>query len=164
AAAAQGGSAAGTRGVPVFRSGHTPCAVAIRATAHGVCLLRNAANGRVLPAFRQTVGPIPFPEVTMTRKLLAAAVLFVLVGAVVAEEQPAPPLVTRTYDLKPILNARSRPADLTDTDAVIRLILQTVRVGELKPDGAYLIERENGLLEVRATEQAHGEIKDLLTA
>src|SRR5437667_19544 len=83
-------------------------------------------------------------------------------GPVVAAEQPAAPLVTKTYDLKPILNARSRPADLTDTDAVIRLILQTVRVGELKPGGAYLVERENGLLEVRTTEPAHGEIKDLL--
>jgi hypothetical protein len=100
----------------------------------------------------------------VVRTLLSAAVVFVLVGTILAEEQPAPPLVTKTYDLKPILNAKSRPADLTDTDSVIRLILQTLRVGELKPDGAYLIERENGLLEVRTTAGVHDEIKDLLDA
>jgi hypothetical protein len=88
-----------------------------------------------------------------------------------AAAQVAPPadpdkLVTRSYDLKPILGARLSGTDLTGPDDVVRLILETLRVGELKPgtDGPQVVERDGGKLEVRATEKVQGEIKDLLDA
>src|SRR5690606_7748951 len=75
-------------------------------------------------------------------------------------------LVTHTYDLKTILGDRSPSSGVADTDAVIKLILETLPVGELKPGvvGPQLIERENFRLEVRATEKLQGEVKDLIEA
>jgi hypothetical protein len=97
------------------------------------------------------------------------ALVFGFAGTAAAQvPPPADPdkLVTRTYDLKPILGARLSGTDLTGPDDIVRLILETLRVGELKPgtDGPQLIERDGGKLEVRATEKVQGEIKDLLDA
>lgn len=102
--------------------------------------------------------------------LKQAAVVLLLFGAGTGLAQPDPkkpePLVTRTYDLKKILGDRSPSSGMADTDAVIKLILETLPVGELKPGagGPQLIERENSRLEVRATEKLQGEVKDLIEA
>lgn len=98
---------------------------------------------------------------TMLAVLVCAAPLVANDPVPVAKKQE---LVTRTYDLKPILNAQSRPPGLTDLDGVIRLILETVDIGELKSGGPSIVERENGQLEIRARLEVHGEIADLLEA
>lgn len=106
----------------------------------------------------------------MAAKLLPAIVLLVAAGFASAQPAPAKPdpdkLVTRTYDLKPLLTQHSRPGDLPDADAVVRLILQSVQTGELKTggNGPQIVVRDNGRLEVRATERVHGDVKDLLDA
>jgi hypothetical protein len=75
-------------------------------------------------------------------------------------------LATKTYDLKPLLGERGKASGVADTDAIIKLILETIPLGELKPGtaGPQLIERDGGKLEVRATADQHDEIKELLKA
>jgi hypothetical protein len=75
-------------------------------------------------------------------------------------------LTTKVYDLKPLLGEKGMASGFADTDAVIKLILETIPLGELKPgtDGPQLIERDGGKLEVRATADHHDQIKELLEA
>jgi hypothetical protein len=104
------------------------------------------------------------------RNLLGAIAACLLVGTAAA--QPAPKkvddktLVTKVYDLKPLLGERGKANGIANTEAVIKLILDVVEIGELKPGttGPQVVERENGKLEVRASEKVLEEIKDLLNA
>jgi hypothetical protein len=107
--------------------------------------------------------------VTRQSLSLSAAAILLSGGFVLAQTpKPADPdkPVTRVYDLNPVLRDKSASTGLADTDAVIRRILETVRVGELRlgGDGPQLIERDGGKLEVRAPEKLHGEIKHLIAA
>src|SRR5262245_45012304 len=107
----------------------------------------------------------------MLAKLASVAVVFaVCVG--VASAQPAPKpvddkkLVTKTYNIKPLIGERGKASGTPDADAVVKLIFQSVAFGETKLgiDGPQVIERDGGKLEIRATEKTHGEIKELLEA
>lgn len=106
----------------------------------------------------------------VVRNLFAVVVVATLVGTGTAQVAPKKldekALVAKIYDLKPLQGPRGKAAGLTDTDVVIKMILETLPIGELKPgaDGPQLIERENGRLEVRATAKTHGEINDLIAA
>lgn len=108
----------------------------------------------------------------MARPSMVAVILFAMLGAATAQPPVAPPprikwpVVTRVYDLKRALGARPRSLAVTDTNAVIKLILESIPLGDLKPgtDGPQLIERENNTLEVRAAENVQGEVKDLIAA
>lgn len=110
----------------------------------------------------------------MTTKFASVAVVLGLCAAV-AFAQPAPQkpqkpddkkLVTRVYNLRPILGERGKASGVADVDAVIKLIFETVPLPkpEAGVDGTQLIELDGGKLEVRATEKIQGEIKDLLDA
>ncbi len=101
---------------------------------------------------------------------LAALFVFALLAAPLAA-QPAPKkpdekaLVTRVYNIKPLIGDHGKANQLPDADAVVKLILSTIALGEPKgAAGPQLIERDNGKLEVRATAKVQEEIKDLLDA
>jgi hypothetical protein len=105
----------------------------------------------------------------MTRQpLLLSAVATLLTGGFALAQAPKPAdpdtLVTRVYDLKSLLGDKSASTGLADPDAVIRLILETVRVGEIKPgvEGPQFVERDGDKLEVRATEKVQNEVKELI--
>jgi hypothetical protein len=100
------------------------------------------------------------------RATIVTAVLFGFPVVATAQPDPKPaaqPLVTRVYDLKHVLAGKTGAAD---TDAVIKLIFESVAVGEVKPggDGPRVVERDGQKLEVRAAKKVQGEIKDLLDA
>ena len=108
----------------------------------------------------------------MPAKLAFLALAFALATGTVAA-QPDPKklddkkLVTKVYNIKPLLGERGKAGGIADTDAVIKLIFEAIpQLRELKPgtDGPQIIERDGGKLEVRATAQRHSEIKDLLDA
>jgi hypothetical protein len=103
--------------------------------------------------------------------LPAVLVAIGFTGAAAAQPDPKPaakpePLVTRTYSLKAVLGLKPASGNKTTPDDVIKMIFETIPVGEIKPgvEGPQLIERDGGQLEVRATEKVQGEIKDLITA
>src|SRR5437763_16166850 len=98
-----------------------------------------------------------------------AAMLVALADRAAAQVGPkADPnkLVTKTYDLNRVIGGKSGLRDATDTDAVVKLIFESIQVGEIKPgaDGPQFVERDGGKLEVRATEKVHDEIKDLISS
>src|SRR6184192_2182128 len=100
------------------------------------------------------------------RATIVPVVLFGFAGLAPAQPDPKPDpkaLVTRVYDLKPVLAGKTVAADM---DAVIKLIFESVAVGEVKPGGGgtQLVERDGQKLEVRAAEKVQGEVKDLLDA
>lgn len=94
----------------------------------------------------------------------------VFVGVAFAQPAPKPAddkkLVAKVYNIKPLIGERGKASNFADTDAVVKLIFQTIRFDEPKPgaDGPQVVERDNGKLEVHATEKTHGEIKELLEA
>jgi hypothetical protein len=108
----------------------------------------------------------------MTAKLLAGvSALAWFAGTVAAQPDPKKPddkkLVTKVYNIKPLIGERGKAGGLADADAVIKLLFQTIpQLRDLKPgtDGPQIVERDNGKLEVRTTEKRHGEVKDLLDA
>ena len=105
-------------------------------------------------------------------KLTFAALALTLVAAhVLAQPAPKPAddkkLVTKVYDIKPLLGKRGKAAGLADADAVVKLVFQAIpQLRDLKPgdDGPQIVERDGGKLEVRATAKRHEEVKDLLDA
>src|SRR5262249_35012088 len=138
----------------------------------GVGPSRNDSPARRLPTGRAPArsdcgGPITRKRRwAVMRKLFAAGAVARVAGPLLAQTAPKPDdktLYTRTYNLKAILGDRGKASGIADTDAVIKLILETIPMGELKPgtDGLQIIERDGGKLEVRATAKIHGEIKDL---
>lgn len=106
----------------------------------------------------------------MSRNLGATLAVLLVVGPVVAQPTPKKTddkvLVTKVYDLKPLLGERGKASGIADTDGIIKLILETIPLRDLKPgtDGPQLIERDGGELEVRATAKGHEEIGDLIEA
>lgn len=101
----------------------------------------------------------------------ALPVALALFGSpVLAQPAPKPPddkkLVTKVYTIKSLTAGREKGGVVADFDALVKLIFETVSIGEPKPDGtgAQLVERDGGALEVRATEKVHHEVKDLLDA
>jgi hypothetical protein len=107
----------------------------------------------------------------MLRNLLAVAVMVAFAGSLAAQPDPKKPdpktLVTKVYDLKPLLGEKGKAGGLGETDAVLKVIFETIpALRELKPgaDGPQLVERDNGKLEVRATAATHQELKDLIEA
>jgi hypothetical protein len=105
------------------------------------------------------------------RNMLAAVAVFAVVGPVAA--QPAPKkadpkaLVTKVYDLKPLLGEKGKASGFADTEAVLKVIFDALpALRELKPgtDGPQVIERDGGKLEVRAPADVHSELKDLIEA
>lgn len=87
--------------------------------------------------------------------------------AVAALAQPDPKaLVTKVYDLTPFLGEKGRAGGFADADAVVKMILDVIPFGELKPgtDGPQLVERDGGKLEVRTTAKLHAEVADLIEA
>lgn len=69
------------------------------------------------------------------------------------------------YDIKPLIGAHGKANQTPDADAVIKLILSTIALGEPKgAAGPQIVERDGGKLEVRATAKVHEEVKDLLAA
>jgi hypothetical protein len=104
---------------------------------------------------------------------LGSAVLAVAIVVSVAAAQPAPKpvddtkLVTKVYNVKPLLGERGKAAGLADADAVVKLVFQAIpQLRDLKPgaDGPQIVERDGGKFEVRATAKRHEEVKDLLDA
>ncbi len=93
-----------------------------------------------------------------------------MVGPLSAQPAPKPvddkALVTKVYNIKPLIGERGKASGVADSDAVVKLILETISLGEMKPgtDGPQIIERDGGKLEVRATAKVQGEVKDLLDA
>src|SRR5947199_10865943 len=78
------------------------------------------------------------------RATILPVVLFGFPGLVAAQPDPKPEakgLVTRVYDLKPVLAGKTVAAD---TDAVIKLIFESVALGDVKPGGGgpQLVERD----------------------
>jgi hypothetical protein len=105
----------------------------------------------------------------MPAKLVALFVFALLAAPLAAQPAPKKPddkaLVTTVYNIKPLIGAHGKANQLPDADAVIKLILSTVALGEPKGTaGPQIVERDNGRLEVRATAKVHGEIVDLLDA
>jgi hypothetical protein len=105
----------------------------------------------------------------MIRTLFAAMALVGSSGMVPCAPIPdeiKPKAVVKTYDLKPILGDKCATTKMSDADAVVRLILETVKVGDLKPgtSGPQLVIRDGTKLEVTASEKVHGEIKGLVEA
>ncbi|MBM3981038.1 MAG: hypothetical protein FJ304_12270 [Planctomycetes bacterium] len=100
----------------------------------------------------------------------AALFAFVLLAApLAAQPDPKKPddkaLVTKVYNIKPLIGAHGKANQTPDADAVIKLILSTIALGESKgAAGPQIVERDNGKLEVRANAKAQGEIADLLDA
>ena len=70
------------------------------------------------------------------------------------------------YNIKPLLGERGKGAGIANADSIVKMILETISLGEPRPgaDGPQLIERDGGKLEVRATAKVHTEVKDLLDA
>jgi hypothetical protein len=104
---------------------------------------------------------------------LGSVALALTISAAVAPAQPAPKpvedakLVTKVYDIKPLIGARGKAAGLADADAVVKLIFHAIpQLRDLKPgaDGPQIVERDGGKLEVRAAAKRHEEVKDLLDA
>jgi|GEM_PF-7001087 len=102
-----------------------------------------------------------------------ALVLGLCVTVAFAQPDPKKPqkpedkkLVTKVYNLRPLLGERGKASGLADVDAVVKLIFESIPFPkpEAGADGPQLIERDGGKLEVRATEKMQGEIKDLLDA
>ena len=94
-----------------------------------------------------------------------------LTGTVAAQPAPRPvddkKLVTKVYNIKPLIGERGKAAGVADADAVVKIILGTsLPFGEMNPgtDGPQIIELDGGKLEVRATAKVHGAVKDLLDA
>ncbi|MCE9565216.1 MAG: hypothetical protein K8U57_24555 [Planctomycetes bacterium] len=106
----------------------------------------------------------------MLRNLLAAVAIFAVVGSAIAQAAPKKAddktLVTKVYDLKPLLGERGKVNGFAEIDAVFKAIFEVIEVGELKPgtEGPQLIERDAGKLEVRATAKVQQEIADLIEA
>ncbi len=107
----------------------------------------------------------------MPAKLLFLSVAFALcIGSVVAQPDPKSladkTLVTEVYNIKPLLGERGKGAGIANADSIVKMILETISLGEPRPgaDGPQLIERDGGKLEVRATAKVHTEVKDLLDA
>jgi hypothetical protein len=99
-----------------------------------------------------------------------ALVVTFLTGPVAAQPDPKKDdkkLVTRVYNIKPLIGERGKASGLADADAVIKFIIETIpELRELKPgtDGPQIVEREGGKLAVRATAAVQDELKDLLEA
>ena len=107
----------------------------------------------------------------MTAKFCSAMLaLAVLAGTLGAQPTPKPAddkkLVTKVYDIKPLLGERGKASGLADADAVIKTIFEANLLTESKPGGddPQIVERDGGKLEVRAPLKAQEEIKDLLDA
>jgi hypothetical protein len=112
----------------------------------------------------------------MPAKFTILALAFALLaGTVAAQPDPKPDpkkaddkkLVTTVYNIKPLIGAQGKAAKLTNADAIVELIFQSIpAMRELKAgvDGPQIIELDGGKLEVRATEKIHEEIADLLRA
>lgn len=104
----------------------------------------------------------------MSRNLFAAVVVLGFAGATAAQPDPKKPdpLVTKVYDLKPILGEKGKASGIADADAVIKLILDHLPVGELKPgtDGPQIVERDGRTLVVRVPAAVQREVADLLEA
>jgi hypothetical protein len=105
------------------------------------------------------------------RNIFAIITAFLLVGSAAAQTGPKKKpddnkLVTKIYNIKPLLGERGKTSGIADTDAIIKLILETIEPLDLKPgtDGPQIIERDGGKLEVRATAKTQDEIKDLIEA
>jgi len=105
------------------------------------------------------------------KTLLTAVAILAAGDSAIAQPAPKKPddktLVTKVYDLKAILGERGKANGYADMDAVIRLLVEEILPEtELKPgtDGAKLIEREGGKIEVRATPETQKEIGDLIEA
>ncbi|HEY1187514.1 MAG TPA: hypothetical protein VGE74_07635, partial [Gemmata sp.] len=84
----------------------------------------------------------------MRAKSFSLSVAFVLVASS-ASAQPAPKpgddkkLITKVYSVLGIVGDRRAGGGLDDTDALMKLILETISIGEPKADGAgpQLVER-----------------------
>lgn len=107
----------------------------------------------------------------MTAKpLLPLFALVFFAGAAPAQPAPKPAdntkLVTAVYDTRALLPRDGKGGAVADFDALTKLILETVSLGEPKAGGTgpQLVERDGGKLEVRATAKVQGEVKDLLDA
>jgi hypothetical protein len=108
----------------------------------------------------------------MPAKLAFLALAFALTaGGVAAQPDPKKlddkKLVTKVYNIKPLIGERGKASGLADADAVVKLIFESIpQMRELKPgtDGPQIVERDGGKLEVRTTEKRHEEIKDLIAA
>jgi hypothetical protein len=116
---------------------------------------------------------------TTVIRMLLLAILLLCMGTAAAQPDPkkiddkkgdkkAEPekLVTQIHDLKAIFSAPSRPADVPDADAVVRLLVEAIRIGDLKTegDGPKIVILDGGKLEVRATEKTQGHVKDMIKA
>jgi hypothetical protein len=102
-----------------------------------------------------------------------SALFAVALVAGTASAQPDPKkrddtkLVTRVYNIKPLLGERGKASGLADVDAIVKLIFEAIpQFREPKPgaDGPQIVERDNCKLEIRATANRHGEVKELLDA
>jgi hypothetical protein len=104
-----------------------------------------------------------------------ALAMALLTGNVTAQPDPKPDpkkvddkkLVTKVYNIKPLLGARGKATKIGNADAVVELIFQAIpAMRDLKQgaDGPQIIERDGGKLEVRTTEKIHEEVKDLIGA
>jgi hypothetical protein len=108
----------------------------------------------------------------MPAKFAFAALVFALtVGSVAAQPDPKKvddkKLVTKVYNIKPLIGERGKLAGAEDADAIIKLIFQAIpEFRDLKPgaDGPQIVERAGGELEVRATAKLQGEVKELIGA
>jgi hypothetical protein len=107
----------------------------------------------------------------MPAKLALLALVFALTVGVAAQPDPKKAddkkLVTKTYNIKPLIGERGKASGLADADAVLKLLFQSIpQLRDLQAggDGPQIVERDGGKLEIRATEARHEEIKDLLTA
>ena len=108
----------------------------------------------------------------MTAKLCSALLAFAaLTGVLAAQPAPKPlddkKLVTKVYDIKPLLGEGSKASGVAvaDADAVIKLIFEAIpQLHDLKADDPHIIERDNGKLEIRTTAARHSEIADLFEA
>jgi hypothetical protein len=96
---------------------------------------------------------------------MALAIPAAAQAPVAAKPDDAAP-VTRTYDLKPLLVDRAIPGNVHDAEAVARLILDQIDLGELKPGspGNQLLELDGQRIQVRAPAKIHEEISDFLGA
>ncbi len=108
----------------------------------------------------------------MIAKLVSLALVFALLTGVTAA-QPGPKkadekkLVTKVYDIKHLIGERGKPLNVSDADAVIKVLFDAIpqlQASKAGADGPQIIERDGGKLEIRATAEAHGEIKDLIAA
>jgi hypothetical protein len=108
----------------------------------------------------------------MSAKLIFLALVFALTAGIISA-QPDPKkgddkkLVTKVYNIKPLLGPRGKAAGLTNADAIIKMVFESIpELRELKAgaDGPQIVERDGGKLEVRATEKVQEEIKELLDA